>query len=59
MIGISQYSPDYNWTTISGTNDVELIKSELKDFSIRELKNEQATYKNIVKELEKLIQQIY
>ena len=57
LIGISQYSPDYNWTTISGANDVELIKSELKDFSIRELKNEQATYKNIVKELEKLIQQ--
>lgn len=57
LIGISQYSPDYDWTTISGTNDVDLIKSELKDFSVKELRNEQATYNNIIKELEKLIQQ--
>lgn len=57
LIGISQYSPDYNWTTISGTNDVDLIKGKLKDFSIKELKNEQATYKNIIKEFERLIQQ--
>ncbi len=57
LIGISNYSPDYNWTTISGTNDVDLIKGELKDFSIKELKNEHATYKNIVKEFERLIQQ--
>lgn len=57
LIGISQYSPNYDWTIISGTNDVDLIKGELKDFSIKELKNEQATYNNIIKELEKLIHQ--
>lgn len=57
LIGISKYSPKYNWNTISGTNDVDLIKSMLKGFSIRELRNEKATYSNIVKEFERLIQQ--
>ena len=57
LIGISQYSPNYEWPTISGTNDIDLIKSELKGFTVKELRNEQATYNNIVKEFEKLIQQ--
>lgn len=57
LIGISQYSPNYEWPAISGTNDIDLIKGSLKGFSIRELRNEQATYNNIIKEFEKLIQQ--
>lgn len=57
LIGISQYSPNYEWPAISGTNDIDLIKGSLEGFSIRELRNEQATYNNIIKEFEKLIQQ--
>ena len=57
LIGISQYSPKYNWNTISGTNDVDLIKGVLKGFTIRELRNEKAIYSSIVKEFERLIQQ--
>ena len=47
LIGISDYSPQYNWNTISGTNDIDLIKGVLKGFSIKELRNENATYKNM------------
>ena len=57
LIGISEYSPEYEWDTISGTNDVDLIKDALKGFSIRELRNKDATYNNIIKELERLIKQ--
>ena len=57
LIGISQYSPKYNWNTISGTNDIDLIKGVLNGFSIRDLRNEKAIYSNIVKEFERLIQQ--
>ena len=57
LIGISKYSPKYNWNAISGTNDVDLIKGMLKGFSIRELRNEKATYNKIAKEFERLIQQ--
>ena len=57
LIGISEYSPKYNWNNISGTNDIDLIKSVLKDFSIKELRNKNATYANITKELERLIAQ--
>ena len=57
LIGISDYSPQYNWNTISGTNDIDLIKGVLKGFSVKELRNENATYKNIIKECERLIQQ--
>ena len=57
LIGISQYSPHYEWPAISGTNDIDLIKGVLKDFSIKELKNDQATCENIKKELERLVQQ--
>ena len=57
LIGISDYSPQYNWNTISGTNDIDLIKGVLKGFSVKELRNENATYNNIIKEFERLIQQ--
>ena len=57
LIGISEYSPKYHWNTISGTNDIDLIKNVLKDFSVKELRNKNATYANITKELEKLIAQ--
>ena len=57
LIGISDYSPQYNWNTISGTNDIDLIKGVLKGFSVKELRNENATYINIIKEFERLIQQ--
>lgn len=36
---------------IHGANDVDLMKSVLNGFSIRELKNANATYDNIIKEL--------
>lgn len=57
LIGISEYSPEYEWDTISGTNDIDLIKDVLKGFSIRELRNKDATYDNIIKEFELLIKQ--
>lgn len=57
LIGISEYSPQYQWNSISGANDIDLIKSVLKDFSIKELLNKNATYTNITKELERLIAQ--
>jgi hypothetical protein len=57
LIGISEYSPKYHWNTISGTNDIDLIKNVLKDFSVKELRNTNATYANITKELERLIAQ--
>ena len=57
LIGLSEYSSKYNWNTISGTNDIDLIKDVLKDFSIKELRNDKATYNNIIKEFEKLIEQ--
>ena len=57
LIGISEYSPKYQWNSISGTNDIDLIKGVLKDFSIKELRNKNATFANITKELERLIAQ--
>ena len=33
LIGISEYSPKYQWNSISGANDIDLIKGVLKDFS--------------------------
>lgn len=57
LIGISDYSSKYSWNTISGTNDIDLIKDVLKDFSVKELRNDKATYTNILKEFERLIEQ--
>ena len=51
LVGISKYSDSTGWRNIHGANDVDLIKSVLKAFSIRELKNANATYDNIIKEL--------
>ena len=42
---------DENRKNIHGANDVDLMKSVLNGFSIRELKNANATYENIIKEL--------
>ena len=57
LIGLSEYSSDYGWNVISGTNDIDLLKEVLTDFSIRELRNNDATYDNIIKEFERLIKQ--
>ena len=51
LVGISQYGNNTGWKNIHGANDVDLMKSVLKGFSIRELKNANATYDNIIKEL--------
>ena len=51
LIGISQYGNNTGWKNIHGANDVDLMKSVLNGFSIRELKNANATYGNIIKEL--------
>lgn len=54
LIGISQYGNNTGWKNIHGANDVDLMKSVLNGFSIRELKNANATYDNIIKELKYL-----
>lgn len=51
LVGISQYGNNTGWKDIHGANDVDLMKSVLNGFSIRELKNANATYDNIIKEL--------
>lgn len=43
---------------IHGANDVDLMKSVLNGFSIRELKNANATYDNIIKELNYLTKKL-
>lgn len=55
LVGISTYDDNTGWKNIHGANDVDLMKSVLKSFSIRELKNSDATYDNIIKELNYLI----
>lgn len=56
LVGISEYGVNTGWKGIHGANDVDLMKSVLKSFSIRELKNSNATYDNIIKELNYLKQ---
>ena len=51
LVGISTYGDNTGWKNIHGANDVDLMKSVLNGFSIRELKNANATYDNIIKEL--------
>ena len=58
LVGISEYGVNTGWKGIHGANDVDLMKSVLKSFSIRELKNSNATYDNIIKELNYLKQRI-
>lgn len=55
LVGISTYDDNTGWKNSHGANDVDLMKSVLKSFSIRELKNSDATYDNIIKELNYLI----
>ena len=50
LVGISTYGDNTGWKNIHGANDVDLMKSVLNGFSIRELKNANATYDNITKE---------
>ncbi len=54
LVGISEYDINTGWKSIHGTNDIDLIKTVLKDASIRELRNSKATFGNITKELENL-----
>lgn len=54
LIGISQYGEETGWSAIHGTNDVDLMKMVLKDFSVVELRNAGATYSNIIMQLKKL-----
>lgn len=57
LVGISDYSKDYSWSRINGANDVDLIKSALKGFTIKELRNTEATYGNICQNLSNLVNQ--
>ena len=57
LVGISTYGDNTGWKNIHGANDVDLMKSVLNGFSIRELKNANATYENIIKELNYLTKQ--
>ena len=49
LVGISQYGNNTGWKNIHGANDVDLMKSVPKVFSIRVLNNANATYDNIIK----------
>lgn len=54
LVGLSHYGKETGWNDIHGTNDIDLIKSKLKGFSIKELRNSSATYDNIISELKSL-----
>jgi len=54
LIGLSKYGVNTGWNNIHGTNDIDLIKTKLIGFSIRELRNSSATYDNIISELNHL-----
>ena len=54
LVGLSHYEKTTGWNDIHGTNDIDLIKSKLKGFSIKELRNSSATYDNIISELKSL-----
>lgn len=56
LVGISTYDKKYEWSEINGTNDIDLVKSVLKGFSIVELRNEKATFNSICSELDRLAQ---
>ena len=57
LVGISEYGANTGWKSIHGANDVDILTKVLKDFTIRELKNSNATYDNIIKELNYLRKQ--
>lgn len=52
------YSPAYSWPAINGSNDVELLAKDLRDFRVVKLRDKQATFDNIRKELELLVNRI-
>lgn len=54
LVGLSHYGKATGWNDIHGTNDIDLIKTKLKGFSIKELRNSSATYDNIISELRSL-----
>lgn len=56
LIGLSEYGKDTGWNDIHGTNDIDLIKTVLKDYDIHELRNSDATYDNIIKAFTSLSQ---
>ena len=51
LVGLSEYAPNTGWNKIHGTNDIDLIKTKLIGYSIKELRNSNATYNNIISEL--------
>ncbi len=57
LIGLSNYSKEYSWSKINGTNDIDLIKRGLKGFKITELRNAQATHDAIINAINALIHQ--
>lgn len=57
LIGIGEYKEGTNWTEINGDSDVELLRPllEKQGFIVHSLTNDKATKKEIVKALDKLI----
>ena len=54
LVGLSEYASNTGWNKIHGTNDIDLIKTKLIGYSIKELRNSSATYDNIISELNHL-----
>lgn len=57
LIGIGEYKEGTNWTEIHGDSDVKLLRPllEKQGFIVHSLTNDKATKKEIVKALDKLI----
>ena len=51
LVGISTYGDNTGWKNIHNANKEDLMKSVVNGFTIREHKNANATYDNIIKEL--------
>ncbi len=61
VVAIGQYASNTGWNPISSINDIRYIRTALNnqgfaDADIDTLKNEQATYKNIVAAIDRLIE---
>ena len=54
LVGLSHYGKETGWNDIHGSNDIDLIKSKQKGFSLKELRNSSATYDNIISALKSL-----
>ena len=61
LIGISEYPDEGGWTTIHGATDVLRLEKTLcqKNFKVTKLIDKEATYENITKALDKLIEQTH